>query len=125
MICRYFLAFCRLCFTFFKVSLEVPKFLIKKKFFFSFLATPGHKKFLGQGSDPSHSCNPPHSCSSSGPLTHSVGLGIQPMSQHSRDTTHPVKPVGTPQKFLILMKSSLSVFLLSLILRICCSIQYH
>ena len=37
-------------------------------FFFSFLATPRHMEFLGQGSDPSHSCDPHRSCISFNPL---------------------------------------------------------
>ena len=34
---------------------------------FSFLASLWHIVFLGQGSDPSHSCNLPHSCGNSRP----------------------------------------------------------
>ena len=44
----------------FKVFLErkVGKEPVKKKFFFfSFLAAPWHMECLGQGSDPSHSCD--------------------------------------------------------------------
>ena len=74
--------------------------LQKKKFilavvlqctFFSFLAT-WHTEFLGQGSDPNHNCDLRHSYSNAGSLTHTAGLGIEPASQCSRDTSNPVAP---------------------------------
>ena len=49
-------------------------------------------EFPGQGSDASHSCDPCHSCSSAGYLTHWDGLGIGLASQHSRDAADPIGP---------------------------------
>ena len=43
--------------------------------FFSFLANPRHMEFLGQGSDPSHSVNPSHSCGNARSLTHCTRPG--------------------------------------------------
>ena len=52
-------------------------------FFFSFLfffwGASIHSiwNFLGQGSNPSHSCDLRHGCSNAGSLTHCAGLGIE------------------------------------------------
>ena len=51
-----------------------------------------HMELLGQGSDPSCSGNPSHSCGNAGSLIHCTGLGIKPASQCSRDTPDPVAP---------------------------------
>ena len=61
-------------------------------FFFFFLFWPlcSMWKFLGQGSDPSHSCDLCHS--SDNPLTHCAGPGIEPVSWCSRDASDPVAP---------------------------------
>ena len=52
-------------------------------------------EFLGQGSDPS--CSFDLSCycicSNTGSLTHSTGLGIEPVSQHSQDAANPIVPL--------------------------------
>ena len=47
-------------------------------------------EFLGQGSDPSHSCDLLRSCGNS--LTHCARLGIKPVSQCFRDTADPIAP---------------------------------
>ena len=44
-------------------------------FFPPFLAALWHMEFLGQGSDPSQSCDLHHSYSTPDPLTHCAGLG--------------------------------------------------
>ena len=44
-------------------------------FFFFFFGCPWHTEFLGQGSDPSHSCDLSCSCSSAGSLTHCARTG--------------------------------------------------
>lgn len=61
-------------------------------FFFSFLAALPHTEFPGQGSYPSHSSDLCHSYNNSGSLVHCAGLGIQPLSQLSRDTSDPTAP---------------------------------
>ena len=71
-------------------------------FFFSFLATPQHMEFPGQGSDPSHSCNPGCCCNNMRPLTHCAGPGIKPVSQRTRDSTNPTAlRRGTPGLVLL------------------------
>ena len=57
--------------------------------FFFFLATPWHTEFLGQGSDPSYSCDLCCSCSNAGSLTCCAGPGIEPVSQHGVDAIAP------------------------------------
>jgi len=52
---------------------------------FSFLATPWHMEFPGQGSDQSHSFDLRHSCGNTKSLTHCAGPGIEPTIQHSRN----------------------------------------
>ena len=52
-------------------------------FFPLFLAALQHMEFPGQGSDPSCPCSNARS------LTHCSRLGIEPVSQCSRDTTDP------------------------------------
>ena len=59
--------------------------------FFPFLVTPWQTEFLGQGSDPSQSCDL-RCCRIARSLTHCAGLGIEPSSQHCIDTAHPVAP---------------------------------
>ena len=61
-------------------------------FSFSFLTTPQHMEFPGQGSDPSRGCNLSHSCSNTGSLTHCAGPGIKPVTQCSQDAADPVVP---------------------------------
>ena len=51
-------------------------------FSFPLLATLWHMGFLGQGSDPSHSCG--------NTRTHCARLRIKPMSWHSRDVADPI-----------------------------------
>ena len=57
-----------------------------------------HMEFLGQGSDPCHTCDQccncscSCSCGNSGSLTHCARLGIEPVSQRSRDAIYPVVP---------------------------------
>ena len=55
--------------------------------FISFLASPWHMEFLGQGSDLSCSCDLSCRCSNASSLTHYARLGIEPASQHSQDPT--------------------------------------
>ena len=57
------------------VKFSVLIFLI----FFFFLATTQHMEFSGQGSDPSHSCNPRNSCYNA--LTHCAGPPEMPLIQ--------------------------------------------
>ena len=69
-------------------------FLLKTFFvcLLAFLAALWHVAFLGQGSDPSISCNLCHNCGNTRFLTHCAGLGIEPVSQCSRDATDPIVP---------------------------------
>ena len=60
--------------------------------FFSFLATPWHMDFPGQGSDPSHSFDLCCSCDKARSLTHCAESGIKPASQHSQDAADPIAP---------------------------------
>ena len=60
--------------------------------FFPFLASLQYMGFLGQGSDPSCSCDLSCSCSNARSLTHCVRLGIEPAFQHSHDAAHPIAP---------------------------------
>ena len=55
-----------------------------------FFGCPWHMEFLGQKSDLSHSCNPSLSHDDAASLTHSAGPGMEPVSQHSQDTTNPI-----------------------------------
>ena len=48
-----------------------------------------HTEFLGQGSDPSHSCEQ-HRGSNARALTHCARPGIEPVSQGSRNAADPV-----------------------------------
>ena len=50
-------------------------FIPKDNFFFSFLSTPQHLEFLGQGSDPSYSCDLHCIWSNTRSLTHCAGPG--------------------------------------------------
>ena len=59
---------------------------------FSFLAAPRHMEFMGQGSDPSHSHDLSHSCSNAGSLTHCGRPRIEPVTQHSQDSTDSIVP---------------------------------
>ena len=61
-------------------------------YLFFFLANLRHMDFLGQGSDPSCSCELSLSCGNAGSLTHCDKMGIIPSSQHSQDTTNPNAP---------------------------------
>ena len=63
-----------------------------------FLATLWHMEFLGQGSDPSHSCDLCDICGNTGSLTHCARLGIEPVSQRSRDAAHTVGPQQVLQR---------------------------
>ena len=75
----YFLMFPSLCKSFF--------------LFLSFLPPCSqHIEFLGQGLNLSHSCDLHHSCSNTGSLTHCARLGMEPVSQSSRDATNFVVP---------------------------------
>ena len=56
-----------------------------------FLAAPQHVEFLGQGADPSHSCDYTTAVAMPDPLTHRPG--IEPVSWRCRDTT-----TGTPTR---------------------------
>ena len=58
----------------------------------SFLTSLQYMEFLGQGSDPSHSCDLHHGYGDTGSATHCAGPGIKPVSQCSRDATDPVAP---------------------------------
>ena len=60
-------------------------------FFFFFFGLPAwHMGFPSQGSDLSHKCDRSRSCGNAGSLTHCAGLGIEPVSQHSRGPTIPL-----------------------------------
>ena len=59
---------------------------------FPFLAALQHMALLGQGSDPSHSCDLSHSCSITESLAHCARLGIEPVSQGSQDAADPAEP---------------------------------
>ena len=49
--------------------------MISKKEIVSFLGTPKHMEFLGQGLEPSLNCDLSHSCDNTGSLTWSPGQG--------------------------------------------------
>lgn len=49
-------------------------------------------EFWGQGLDPSHSCDLSHSYGNARSLTYFAGPGINPISQHSQDTTDFIVP---------------------------------
>ena len=49
-------------------------------------------EFPGQGSDLSCSCDLYHSWGNTGSLTHCAGLGMKPVSQHSREDADPFAP---------------------------------
>ena len=53
-------------------------------------------KFPGRGSDSSHSPDPSCSCGSTGSLSHSAGMAIEPASQRFQDAANPVVHSGTP-----------------------------
>ena len=60
-------------------------------FFFFFFSHPyGIWKFLGQRSNPTHSCDLHHRCSNAGSLTPCTGLGIEvvPSQRQARSLTH-------------------------------------
>ena len=73
---------CELSFSPVKSQTTVPNilFCLQLAFLFSFLATLRHMEPPGQGSVPSHSCDPSHSWGDAGSLIHCAGLGIKPMS---------------------------------------------
>ena len=61
-------------------------------FFFSFLAATQHMEFLGQGSDPSHSCSNP------GSLTHSARSGESNLHPRGSETVPILLPtMRTPR----------------------------
>ena len=61
-------------------------------FLFSFLATPQHMEFLGQGSDLSLSHYLRYSHGNARSPTHCARLGIEPVPWRSRDTVNPIVP---------------------------------
>lgn len=62
-------------------------------FLFFFLAALWHMEILGQGSDPSHSCDLSYSRGNAGSLIHCAGPGIEPaVSQCSRGAADPTAP---------------------------------
>ena len=61
-------------------------------------------EFLGQGPDPSHSCDLSHSCSNARSLTHCARLGIEPANQCSQDAADPIVPQQELLIFLIAIK---------------------
>ena len=69
---------------------------ISNFYLFLFLTTSRHMEFPGQGSGQSSRCHPSRGCSNAGSLTHSAGPGIDPASQHSQGTAHPVAPQREP-----------------------------
>ena len=72
----------------FKNCSSLPTIILN--FFFPFLATLWHIEFLGQGSDPSHSCN--LCCINARSLTHCAMFGMEPAFQHSRDIADSIVP---------------------------------
>ena len=60
--------------------------------YFFFLAAPRHIAFLGQGSDPSHSCNLSQIFGNARYLSRCARPGIEPSSQCSQDAANPVAP---------------------------------
>ena len=63
--------------------MNVIQLYSKRIFVFPFLAAPPHMDFLGQGSDPSHSCNLSHSCCNARPLTHRACWALKLASQYT------------------------------------------
>ena len=76
----------------------LPRFLFS--FFFSFLATPWHTEFPGQGFDLSQSCGLSLSCSNAGSLTHCEGLGSKPVSGLPNAASPIVPQWDSPPLFL-------------------------
>ena len=76
-------------------------------FIFSFLATPWHMEFPGQGSDLSCSCDLSHSCGNARSLTGCARPGIKSASQCSKDTTNPIVPQQEFLKTLLFLLCSL------------------
>ena len=72
-------------------------------FFFFFFAAPAAYGVLGPEirSDLGCSCDLHCSCGNAGSLIHGARLGIQPVSQHSRDITHPIVPEQELPKFIL------------------------
>ena len=66
-------------------------------------------EFLGQGSDPSQRCHQCYSLGNTKSLTHCTGLGMKPVSQHSRDATNPVRPLKNACPLLFQQSGSLRV----------------
>ena len=79
--------------------------------FFLFLATPWPMEFLGQGSDPSHSCNLCCSYGNTRSLNPLCQPGIKPMSWCCRDSVNPIAP---QRAFLFLNFWAGSVLVVSL-----------
>ena len=60
--------------------------------FFYFLAAPQHMEVLGQGSDPSRSCDLCWRYGNAGPVTHCVMPGIKPAPWRCTDVANPIAP---------------------------------
>ena len=86
LVCVSFLLLLFLLFLLLLLPLLPPLLLL----LISFLATQRAVEFLGQGSEPSRSCD--LSQSNAGSLTNCAGPGIEPATQHSQDATSPVAP---------------------------------
>ena len=80
----------------------------------SFLATPWHMEFPGQGSAPSHSCSPCHSGGNARSLTHCAGDGTCVLELQRRCWSH-WATAGAPSedevlKFHLILKKILKVW---------------
>ena len=64
-----------------------------------------HMEFLGQGSDPSQTCDPHCSCFNTGSLTHCARLGIEPVSWGCRDSPSRCATVEKPRMIFIETKT--------------------
>ena len=71
-------------------SLHCYQYLLSFLFYFSFLAT---LKYIGSDLSHGHDCHDLRgSCGNAGSPTHCARLGINPETQRSQDSTHPVVP---------------------------------
>ena len=64
-----------------------------------------------RGSDPSHSCNLSYSCDNARSSTHCAGLGIEPVSQCSRDTADLIAPQQELQNMHFFARLTYTFFL--------------
>ena len=96
--CLYCIPRILICCNFIIIHFKITFFIVTLSFFFfSFWLHSGIWKFLGQGSDLSHSSNLCHSCATLDPLTHCTG----PWG-HWRECHSPCTRLGMPAHLLFI-----------------------